>query len=472
MAPPNLGPYWMNGQELALRSIAFAFASQVFGKSPHSTSDRITALNSALVAHVYRIKTTMIYAHSQRNNHLLSEAACLYTVGLLLQDYPDAPRWKKTGWNLFIEGLRDQIAPDGSYIQHSTNYHRLMLHLAVWVDALSGLQNACAYPEDVRQKLIQATTWLDNLVLSDGGHVPNMGANDGANILPLGSVDVFDYRPVIRLARSVFRSQAAIPTMVNMDQPEQVVIAKDGDQTACFRVARYKGRPSHADQLHLDLWWRGHNIALDAGTYRYSHPAPWDNALAGTACHNTVTIDDRDQMIRAGRFLWLKRANIHDLDIQCDPHGTIRSISAEHDGYRSMGITHKRTINSKPDGKPGWLIQDELIPHGRMKIDQSHSFRLAWFLPDWKWDLDHLAFRLYSPAGMIRLEFKVIGANENDAVVSVFRAGLALTPSKESHPTWGWHAPTYGVKKPALAVHVFTQAVLPLKFITLWRLPD
>jgi len=471
MAPPNLGPHWMNGQEVALRLISFAFASQIFGKSPHSTSERETSLKAALAAHARRIMATLIYARSQRNNHLLSEAAGVYTAGLLLQGMPEAIKWKQTGWKLFIEGIRDQIAPDGSYIQQSTSYHRLMLHLAVWVQALSSFQGACVYPDDVRPKIILATRWLENLVLSDNGHVPNMGANDGANILPLGGGDVLDYRPVLQLAKNAFLS-ATTPIPASKDiQPEQMMIMKDGEQTACMRVARYRGRPSHADQLHLDLWWRNRNIALDAGTYRYNYPAPWENALAMTTYHNTITIDDCDQMIRAGRFLWLRRANIRNLVMQRDPQNHIRSTSAEHDGYRQLGITHKRTVESKPGGEPGWFIKDELLPYSRMKGIQPHTARLVWLLPDWEWELDHLMFCLHSPEGIIRLNFSINGADEKDIEVSVFRAGSALNPSNEIRPTWGWYSPTYGVKEPALALHVLARGNLPMQLITRWQLP-
>ena len=40
------------------------------------------------------------------------------------------------------------------------------------------------------------------------------------------------------------------------------------------------------------------NVALDAGTYSYNAPQPWANPLAQTAYHNTVTVDDLDQMER------------------------------------------------------------------------------------------------------------------------------------------------------------------------------
>ncbi|MGB8252483.1 MAG: alginate lyase family protein, partial [Anaerolineaceae bacterium] len=438
----------------------------------HSTSSRQTSLSTALAGHARRIMATLIYARSQRNNHLLSEAAGVYTAGLLLQGMPGAIKWKRTGWKLFIDGIRDQIAPDGSYIQHSTSYHRLMLHLAIWVQALSCLQEACIYPDDVRQKLILATHWLENLVLSDNGHVPNMGANDGSNILPLGGTDVLDYRPVLRLAKNAFlKGKTSIPASKDL-QPEQVVIMKDGEQTACMRVARYRGRPSHADQLHLDLWWRNRDIALDAGTYRYNYPAPWENALSGTICHNTISIDDCDQMVRAGRFLWLRQAKIHNLVLHRDSRDVIRSMSAVHDGYRQLGITHERTVESKPGGEPGWFIKDELLPNTGIKGTQPHTARLVWLLPDWEWELDHLLFHLHSPEGMIRLDFSVNGTDEKDVTVSVFRAGTALTSSNETRPTWGWYSPTYGVKEPALAIHVLAKGNLPMQLITRWHLPE
>ena len=62
------------------------------------------------------------------------------------------------------------------------------------------------------------------------------------------------------------------------------------DSWAYFRAARFEGRPAHADQLHLDLWHRGENLALDPGVYHYNADPPWTNPLDATAYHNTLTI--------------------------------------------------------------------------------------------------------------------------------------------------------------------------------------
>src|SRR5262249_52646349 len=82
----------------------------------------------------------------------------------------------------------------------------------------------------------------------------------------------------------------------------------DWPRRAFFRCVDYLDRPGHADQLHLDLWWDGVNLACDAGTYLYNGLPPWNNSLAFTRVHNTVTLDGQDQMTRASRFLWVRWA--------------------------------------------------------------------------------------------------------------------------------------------------------------------
>jgi hypothetical protein len=469
--PPNAGPQWMNGQEVALRLIAFVFAWQAFHNSPKSTTERTDKLQAALAAHARRISATLIYARSQRNNHLLSEAAGLYTAGLLLPNLPDAHHWKRTGWNLFIRGLRDQITPAGGYIQQSVSYHRLMLQLAIWMQALTQLDGAYIFPDDVSKKITCATHWLEQLILSKKGKTPNLGANDGANIMPIGSADMTDYRPVIEEAKIVFPSTGTTNECTNNQGPDQVIVINESRQTACLRAARYHGRPSHADQLHLDLWWNNRNIALDAGSYRYNAPDPWGNVLAGTVYHNTLTINEMDQMVRAGRFLWLRQAHIHHLTIQHDPGGQIREISAEHDGYQRIGATHARKVTLHPGGKRGWLVQDDILPVNGIPTAREYTIRLAWLLPDWQWELNGMTFRIFSPSRTIRLSFTASGVDEKSISLNVYRAGDALTDTHISNPTWGWHSPTYGVKEPALAVHLTAQGTLPMQVSTHWRLP-
>ncbi len=463
--PPYQGPQWMSGQEVGLRLIALVYAWAALAGSPHTTPQRTAALCTAVAAHARRILPTLVYARSQRNNHLLSEAAGLYTAGLFLSQHPAAPRWRAAGWRWFNHGLATQIAADGTYMQHSTNYHRLMLTLALWMDTLQFQPGGKPLPETNRLKLAQAAQWLADRLDVTTGSVPNQGANDGACILPESGAPFNDFRPVVTAAlqrwpvpapAAAFRQQLVL-------QPAGIVPGL----RCTLRAARFTGRPSHADQLHVDIWWRRLYIARDAGTYRYNANAPWDNALAGTAVHNTVVVDGKDQMTRAGRFLWLDWAQAEPLETPASRPGEAASVTARHAGYRRAGIIHQRSLAVEPDGK--LVVEDLLLPASMHLEDQPHTARLHWLFPDWPWAISQeetgAEFSLQSPHGWIRIQIEGTGK------LTVVRAGQVLTGSETASPILGWYSPTYGVKEPALAVTAERGGGLPIQFRTRFEFP-
>jgi hypothetical protein len=218
---------------------------------------------------------------------------------------------------------------------------------------------------------------------------------------------------------------------------------------AYFRAVKLNSRPSHADQLHLDLWWRGMNITRDAGTYLYNSAPPWDNSLTITQVHNTITVDGHEQMTRVGRFLYLDWALAGF--IADDRTGESQCLTARMHGYKSLGITHDRKVTAGP--RDQWLIEDELAAK---KADQRiRTFRLHWLLPDWEWRLNQeggkTAFLINSPQGWITLE---VTASLENAKVTLARAGECLTGERLVLPQAGWISLTYGRKEPALSFAV------------------
>lgn len=518
---PNLGPNWVSSQEVALRLIAFTFAYQVFSKSNTSSPERVNRLSIAIADHTARIPPTMVYARAQNNNHLLSEAAGLLTAGHSLPEHPRAKKWRKLGWRWFNLALQTQISSGGTYIQQSTNYHRLMLQIALWVYSIDG-----AFPERTQQRLAAATLWLLALVDPETGRVPNLGHNDGANLQPLASCSYQDYRPVLQAAalaflgerrfapgpwdelalwlgiedqeqhKSVIQNERPTPLQLTTFPGSHLVLNNPNNQSvAFFRVTQYHARPAHADQLHLDLWWRGHNVAKDAGTYLYNAPPPWDNSLGRTEIHNTITIDDQDQMTRASRFLWLDWAQAQILKQNTDQDGKTIELIAQHEGYRQLGVIHRRSVICDLTGR--WIIEDQLLPHetkglqtgqkekntGSSPADQkTYRARLHWLLPDWSWELDkieddyQISIRLRSPHGWIELQIKIEPATHEASaqppIIHLVRAGESLLDSDLVSPTSGWGSPTYGYKIPALSLAIVMESPLPIVFRSQWDLPQ
>lgn len=501
--PANLGPHWMSAQEVALRLLGLVLAAQVFAGAPCSTAQRMNALGTAVALHAARIPATISYARAQNNNHLLSEAVGLFTAGLALPSHRFSQHWKAFGWSWLQRGLLSQISSHGEYIQHSSNYHRLMLQLALWVNALirnlpEGKNPGCAWPEATRQRLAASTKWLAALLDRPSGQVPNLGPNDGAYILPLVSSDSSDYRPVLQAASLAFCDQRLLPQgawdemscwfgLENkkntyhetaspiLSRHPSTIHHPSQPSWGYLRIAKFTSRPGHADQLHCDLWWQGLNIAPDPGTYRYTAAPPWDNALTHTAVHNTITVNGLEQMQRAGRFLYLDWAQAELLS--SSDFGPTPTITARHNGYRHLGILHERSLQAT---QQGWKITDQLLPMRSSLHSSRHTGRLHWLLPDWPYEIKALenesSLILYSPLGSIRLVIQsptiVQPGNRSLSLKTcLVRAGQCVYGDDPKQPTWGWIARSYAQKEPALSLAVDCVGNIPISFETHWILP-
>ncbi len=475
--PPNLGPHWASAQEVALRLMAWVYAANALAASPHSTPARLQSLSGAIWDHTRRIPPTLLYARAQRNNHLLSETAGLYTAGLYLQQVP----WRVRGWAEFQKALLDQIAPDGTYGQHSVNYHRLMLQLALWMYAL-GTTNGESFSFECKERLAAAVRWLLAHVDPSSGQIPNLGHHDGALFLPLASSPIGDYRPTLQAAALAFLGAPAFPPgpwdelalrlglspsapLLSAETFTSPAVHRLGtpQDWALLRAVHFSVRPAHADQLHVDLWHQGQNIALDAGTYRYNTPPPWQNALASAAVHNTLTLNGLEPMRRAGRFLWLEWDQAQIL-----PTTSPDTLTAERSAYRALGLRHRRTLQRTPIG---WHIRDELIPLPAASINPVQAV-VHWLLPDLPYTLGENELTLSLPHGSLKIHFWAEDMRSPQPLqLRLIRAGEVLNGSSGSFPNHGWVSPTYAHKLPALSLLLELSILPPLIIHTEFTLP-
>ena len=189
--------------------------------------------------------------------------------------------------------------------------------------------------------------------------------------------------------------------------------------------------------LHLDLWWQGQNIAVDAGTYSYNAPKPWNNPLAHTAYHNTVTVDGMDQMDRVGKFLWVPWLRGYVLHIGRSGSGNLAYWEGAHDGYQRLSdpVVHRRAILQIAGDT--WLVLDYL------KGEDEHDFRLHWLFPDWpyKWTEESGKLVLQTPEGTYYVQIMSSSAT----------AQWSLIRADETTPR-GWRAPYYSYREPAISL--------------------
>ncbi len=328
---------WGCGQEIAFRLMAMLTAAFATLDSPHATPARLFVLTRLAWQSAQRIDANINYAIAQENNHALSEALGLWTVGLLFAEFPQARRWRDRGRRILAAECQRQIYDDGSFVQHSLSYHRVMLDDLMWCIRLGQINND-PLPDAVIDRFRRATDWLAQMVDPTSGRVPNYGANDGANVLPLACADYLDYRPTLQTAYWIAHEQRCLDpgpwdekllwlcgSQGLTGQPHPAPCAHVGPlrsaATMFFvvlqswlmtRCGTYRDRPHQADMLHVDLWYQGLNVLRDGGSFMYYHEDPrWQHFFHSTAAHNTVEIDGLDQMIKGPRFLWFRWPAAH-----------------------------------------------------------------------------------------------------------------------------------------------------------------
>lgn len=461
--PFSLGPNWTSGQEIALRIIALSQAAAVFSPGTAYSPWLVHTIAVDIALSAARLPLTLPYARAQRNNHLLSEAAGLFTAGCVLPEHPQSARWRDQGWRIFDNALKDQVAADGTYIQQSSNYHRLMLQLALWMFAL-GRRHKNHFSQEAQQRLIAATHWLAQRTDPETGLAPNLGNNDGALLFPLASGGFSDYRPTVQAACRAFMGLPCYPPgpwdelscWLDLPLKSKPIPAPPLRSPACMRAIHYTSRPAHADQLHVELWRSGRPLTLDPGTYRYTSASPWDNALNSAKVHCVVTVDGEEPMRRAGRFLWLNWDQAIWLEGQ---PGAARQV-AEHTGYRRLGIRHIRSLIQLEDRQ--WQVTDELLP--LRGADENHIARVHWLLPDAPYQLEGTTLRLDHSDGPFTVS---VFSNNSPHQIELIRAGNNLLDSTRVTPILGWVSPTYGQKDPALSFAVTYQGSLPLVVSTI-----
>ncbi|MFN8465845.1 MAG: alginate lyase family protein [Caldilineaceae bacterium] len=465
--PPQQGPNWRCGQETSLRVMAWCFALHGFARSRASTAQRVAMLTQMIAVSGHRIQANLGYALSQRNNHAISEGVGLWTIGLLFPELQQSDRWRERGRRIVEHTASNLIYEDGAFSQHSLNYHRLMLHDYLWALRLGELHGQ-PFESTVYDRAASAAEFLYQLQDTRTGSAPAYGAIDGALILPLDNCEFSDYRPVVQALTYLtthtrrfsagpwdegllwFFGDGALQAQLQPVRQTDFCAEVGGYYTlrseegfAFTRCARFQDRPGQADLLHVDIWWRGHNVAVDPGTYSYNAATSWLRSFDGTTAHNTVSVDGLDQMERVGRFLWLPWPKGV---VRCrlrSPNRAVGYWEGEQTGYLRLSspVRQCRAVVLLPEET--WVVIDELAGC------QMHDYRLHWLLGDWPyaWRPDLRSLDLEIGSSIYRVKVLTTNTEVDQELVRASASG----PS-------GWRAHTYHQMSPALSLTVSSRA--------------
>jgi len=393
--PINQGVNWKCGQEASLRVINLLISSYILGEHINPKSSLVQMVRE----HCRRISKTLHYAIAQNNNHGTSEVSALFIAGAWInfigQSDNESNKWLRRGRAGLEERVNHLVMNDGTFSQYSTNYHRLFLDSMSLVELFRVKFEQGQFSKKYKLKINLAIDWMWQLTEQGTGNIPNLGANDGAQLLQLSGSDYRDFRPSIQFSSVLFRGYRVyddekcngILKWLNISVTEtprkktnkKSKIFKDGGfmsliGVGCnglFRYPEFKFRPSQADLLHLDIMSDGMIIVGDGGSYSYNKGERWLNYFSGIESHNTIQFDKSNPMPRLSRFLFGEWPKVKHYSFNSDNKST--TVSAKYIDH--LGRSHERMVSVE---NRVWTINDKISGFSNCAI-------LRWRLGKSEW---------------------------------------------------------------------------------------
>jgi len=374
-------------------------------------------------------------------NHRTLELAAVFLAAVVFPEFQDADSWLDLSKRELLQNIQADILPDGVHCELSTDYHHLVLKNYLWVRQLAAINNI-AMPEGM-DVLIRKALDFAMYVHKPDGLIPSLSDGDSRCFLALleqGHALYGDEALLYVASRGKHGKPPASRSKAFPDGGYYIVRSGWGNGTEPFEDERYlifdcgplgRGNHGHFDLLSFEMAAYGQSMIVDPGRYTYDQSGEinWRVRFRGTAYHNTVMVDKKNQTAYhcdAKKFKIKGPAPDRELKRFASGSGFdyLHGIARSHE-YEAV---HERKICFVcPEY---WIISDFLF------AEQSHDYDLLFHLSD-------QAFQRVSVA----VEDDTLLIKAPHLVIA-----QAHDPKIKLRVEEGYVSRTYGVKHPAPVV--------------------
>lgn len=467
------GINWTSSLEVAFRILSWLWVYFLLEGTPAMTPEFREQWLRAISLSGRHIEL-YLSTYFSPNTHLLGEAVALFFVGTLCPELRSSSRWKRRGWEIVLRESERQVRPDGFYFEQSTYYHVYALDFLLHAGVLASLNDMPFAPEYDRR----LEQMLDALaVLCRAGAPSRWGDDDGGRVFdprrnraehlsdPLATGAVLfgrgDYKFLADGLREETlwllgeqgvakfdRIEAKQPSMSSIALPETGLYVMSSSERKLQAVidagpqGALRAGHGHADALSLTVHAEEYELFGDPGTHAYVSAGAERDQFRGTAAHNTLQFDRRNQSDPEGPFAWQRLT-------KATSEGWITGENFDffvgsHDGYSLLEnpAIHRRWVFFR---KPRfWLVRDLMLGTGKHQLD------LRWHL--------NPELSSSSPA-----EGRFFSSGKRGGIALYSPDGQSWSKTVEQG-TW---SAAYGMKEPATEVRFTTVTTLPAEFATL-----
>ncbi|KOV77867.1 MULTISPECIES: heparinase II/III family protein [unclassified Streptomyces] len=458
--PPLRGVHWTSGIELGIRLLSWVWIRRLLdgwsGAAALFEGDPV-ALNQ--IWHHQRWLAAFPSRGSSANNHVIAEAAGQFAAACAFDWFPSSARWRADALRSLERHLRGNTFPSGLNRELATEYHGLVLELGLAAVAEADAADV-PVPATVRLVLLRMTDALaavvDNRLRpprqgdADDGHglvVDGAGTDRWGSLLATGDA-VFGRLP---WWPAVTGTDVRTPLLAALVKPGGLSVTRPESRPAHFTDAgmtilrgpgeiwcRCDGGPhgflsiaahAHADALSVEVRHDGVDVLADPGTYCYHGQPEWRRYFRSTLGHNTLQLDDGDQSVSGGPFLWTRHATSRVLVADTSGAGVARWC-AEHDGYRPS--VHRRRVELTAAEQEVRVVDEVRGPR--------RAVRLAF----------HLGPAVTADLVGNRARLTWTRDGEDRSAVLVLPGELSWRAHRgETGPPLGWYSAGFGRKEPA-----------------------
>jgi Heparinase II/III-like protein/Heparinase II/III N-terminus len=475
--PFMMGLNWKSPLEAGMRLISWAYVLFLYSGLRERQEVYPSSMGEVVYQHLYFVRN-FYSKYSSANNHLIGEMAGLYVGSVFWPHYRESSEWRALARRKLIEEIARQVESDGVGKERATEYQVFIIELFLMVGALAQLIGD-PFPRDYWDRLTSMVRYLST-VSNRAGCLPMFGDGDSGQAVWLPETTADRAHDIIGICRFYKGQTSGLDVRSTLllwgQAPQEIPVARVSQSCKNLEVfpdggyyvlANDRGNENelvvvfdagplglaplnahgHADALSFWLSYGGLEFLIDPGTYCYHSSALWRAYFRGTAAHNTIRVDQTDQSVPGGTFLWREAA--HCRVEQTNDSGAFAEVAGSHDGYCRLKdpVVHKRNLRLFKKFR-SLAITDFVECQGPHEVELFLHFSEKCQL----WRTGPVSFEASNGNRRIVIHL------DSRFVPQLYHGSI--------DPIFGWVSPVFGVKKPAFTLVARASVASSTQFLT------
>lgn len=328
----KIGPNWKCTMDVAIRAVNLIYSYNYFKDSKSLDKKFWQNYFNELYKTGQFIFNNLEWA-PVRGNHYLSDIVGLFYLGIVFKETNKGKKWLSFSQKELEKEIQLQITEDGVDFEGSTAYHRLVTELFLYT-YIFGKDNNIKFSKAYIEKLKKSLYLIYGYTMNSGT-TPQIGDNDNAQLLKLNNKrNKNDYRYLLQLSDIYFNTKYNTTNLenetiffTNKKSIKKYRLKEICKSFSCgFNIFRNKylfllikcgtknqmpsGGHTHNDQLSFVLEYKNKFIITDPGTNNYTGNPNTRNQFRSTLNHNTITLDNQEQIIIPKNLFRLENRNL------------------------------------------------------------------------------------------------------------------------------------------------------------------